>query len=235
VPSFGFSVWSAILFLRQIFVSRAGPQGGFSAFQTSIGASESSPPGKRVLNTRCGSGIGQRDMYHIFAAKCHGQDSAVRWEYHPLRPPAANAPGLIKLPAPIIAGISGMDKKVDLAGASGCFDTVGAVDEIARLGFHAKAIQRSASQGLLRALAEIGRHLHLGDLESALQRGLKLALLNRQIELVACDANPGAATGRPSTYVRRHLAIRPEREAYQLFARRSPAREDAGALGCVRV
>src|SRR4051812_46438126 len=69
VPSFGFSVWSAILFLRQI-VSRAGPQGGFSAFQTTIGASESSPPGKRERNTRSGGGIGQGNMYHIFAAQC---------------------------------------------------------------------------------------------------------------------------------------------------------------------
>ena len=48
VPSFGLSVWSAILFLRQIFVSRAGPQGGFAAFQTSIGASESPPTPERV-------------------------------------------------------------------------------------------------------------------------------------------------------------------------------------------
>src|SRR3954447_21307011 len=73
VPSFGFSVWSAILSLRQIFISRAGPQGGFSTFQTTIGASESPPPSKRVLDTRSGGGIGQRDMYHILAPKCHGQ------------------------------------------------------------------------------------------------------------------------------------------------------------------
>src|SRR5437773_6186613 len=44
VPSFGFSVWSAILFLRQIVFSRKRPQGGFSAFQTTIGASEIPPP-----------------------------------------------------------------------------------------------------------------------------------------------------------------------------------------------
>ena len=31
VPSFGLSVWSAILFLRQIFFSRDGARGGFSA------------------------------------------------------------------------------------------------------------------------------------------------------------------------------------------------------------
>src|SRR5215213_4919080 len=63
VPSFGFSVWSAILFLRQIFFSRAGPQGGFSTFQTTIRASETSPPLERVLDTRSGSGIGQGDVY----------------------------------------------------------------------------------------------------------------------------------------------------------------------------
>src|SRR5204862_7371127 len=48
VPSFGFSVvWSAILFLRQIFFSRAVPQGGFSTFRTTFRASECSPPRKR--------------------------------------------------------------------------------------------------------------------------------------------------------------------------------------------
>src|SRR5690348_13796108 len=69
VPSFGFSVWSAILFLRQIFVSRVCPQGGFSAFKDLGSASESQPPGKRVSDTRSGGGIGQGDMYHIFAAE----------------------------------------------------------------------------------------------------------------------------------------------------------------------
>src|SRR5207248_6739386 len=65
VPSFGFSVvWSAILFLRQIFFSRAVPQGGFSTSKTTIGASESSPPLKRVPDARSGGGIDQRDMYH---------------------------------------------------------------------------------------------------------------------------------------------------------------------------
>src|SRR3954452_12409590 len=85
VPSFGFSVWSVILFLRQIFVSRAGPQGGFSTFRTTNRASESSPPDKRMSDTRSGGGIGQGDVYHILAPQCHRQDSASLWEYHPLR------------------------------------------------------------------------------------------------------------------------------------------------------
>src|SRR5438477_1674814 len=76
VPSFGFSVWSAILFLRQIFFSRAGPQGGFSTFRTTIGASESPPTLERVINTRSGGGIGQGNVYHILAPQCHRQDSA---------------------------------------------------------------------------------------------------------------------------------------------------------------
>src|SRR5437763_6111679 len=83
VPSFGSSVWSAILSLRQIFVSRNDPRGGFTVSRTSIGAIKSPPPGKRVTDTRSGSGIGQRDMYHILAPKCHGQDSTVQGEYHP--------------------------------------------------------------------------------------------------------------------------------------------------------
>src|SRR5690348_10018114 len=91
VPSFGFSVWSAILSLRQIVFSRTRPRGGFSTSKTSIGASESSPPGKRVADTRSGGGIGQRGMYHILAAKCHRQDSARLREYHPLLLASADA------------------------------------------------------------------------------------------------------------------------------------------------
>src|SRR5919107_315077 len=112
VPSFGFSVWSAILFLRLIFFSRAGPQGGFSTFQTSIGASESSPPSKRVAHTRSGGGIGQRDMYHILAPKCHRQDSALQREYHPLRAAPADAPRLVERLAPILTRVGGVDQQV---------------------------------------------------------------------------------------------------------------------------
>src|SRR5437763_15252683 len=104
VPSFGFSVWSAILFLRQIFVSRERPQGGFAAFKTTIGAIKSPPPGKRARDARSGSGIGQRDMYHILAPKCHGQDSAIQGEYHPPCVAAAHPPGLIQLAAAVLAG-----------------------------------------------------------------------------------------------------------------------------------
>src|SRR6476619_8428816 len=131
VPSFGFSVWSAILFLRQIFVSRAGPQGGFSTFQTTIGASESPPPGKRVSNTRSGGGIGQRDMYHILAPECHGQDSAPLGKYHPPRFASADPPGLVERPVAVLARVSRVNQQMDLAGAGRGLDLVVAVDEVA--------------------------------------------------------------------------------------------------------
>src|SRR3954471_16618086 len=114
VPSFGFSVWSAILFLCQIF-SRAGPQGGFSTFRTTIGASESSPPGKRMSDTRSGGGIGQGDMYHILAPKCHGQDSAGFREYHPPRTATADPPGLVHPPAAVFARVQRVDQQMHLA------------------------------------------------------------------------------------------------------------------------
>src|SRR5205823_8134238 len=117
VPSFGFSVWSAILFLRQIFFSRAAPQGGFSAFRTTIGASESPPTLERVADTRSGGGIGQGDVYHILAPQCHGQDSTWLGEYHPLRTPTAYSPGLVELPAAVLAGVSGVDQERYLARA----------------------------------------------------------------------------------------------------------------------
>ena len=67
VPSFGFSVWSAILFLRQISSAEPVLKAGSPPSRPTIGVSESPPPGKRVSDTRSGSGIGQGDMYHIFA------------------------------------------------------------------------------------------------------------------------------------------------------------------------
>src|SRR5215210_7943893 len=105
VPSFGFSVWSAILFLRQNLFSRAGSQGGISTFGTAIGASESSPPSKRVTNTRSGGGISQRNMYHILAPKCHRQDSARLGENQPLWLAPADPPRLIELAAAVVGGV----------------------------------------------------------------------------------------------------------------------------------
>ena len=66
-------------------------------------------PGKRVLDTRSGGGIGQGDVYHILAPKCHRQDSARFREYHPLRNAAAHPPGLVELLAPVLARIGGVD------------------------------------------------------------------------------------------------------------------------------
>src|SRR5947209_7882535 len=109
VPSFGFSVWSAILILRQFVFSRKRPQGGFSAFQTTIRASEIPPPVKRVPDTRSSSGINQCDMYHIFAAKCHGQDSAMQGEYHPPEFASAYPPCLIEPAAAVLARVGRVD------------------------------------------------------------------------------------------------------------------------------
>ena len=91
------------------------PQGGFSAFKTTFRASESQPPGKRVTDTRSGGGIGQGDMYHIFAPQCHRQDSARLGEYHPSLLASADAPRLVETAAAVLAGVGGVDEEVDLA------------------------------------------------------------------------------------------------------------------------
>ena len=235
VPSFGFSVWSAILFLRQIFFSRAGPQGGFSTFQTTIGASESSPPGKRVSDTRSGGGIGQGDMYHILAPQCHRQDSAALGEYHPLRPASADPPGLVERSAAVLAGVGGVEQQVDLARAGGGLDPVGAVDEVAGARFHAEPVERGLAQRCLGPLAEIGGNVDVVGLERALQRGLELALGVGRVELGAGDADPGAAARSAGADVGRDLAVGPEREPDQLVPRALAAGEDARPLRDVRL
>src|SRR3954452_19131695 len=131
VPSFGFSVWSAILFLRSIFFSRERPQGGFSTFRTTIGASESPPTLERVGNTRSGGGIGQGDVYHILAPQCHGQDSAAFGEYHPLRITSADPPGLVEAAIAVVSRVGSVDEQAYLARAGGRLDAVEAVDEVA--------------------------------------------------------------------------------------------------------
>jgi hypothetical protein len=227
VPSFGFSVWSVILFLRSIFFSRAGPQGGFSTFRTSNGASESSPPCKRVLDTRSGGGIGQGDMYHILAPKCHRQDSALFREYHPHLPAPADAPCLVERPAAVVGRIGGVNKEADLAGTGRSFDAIKAANEIACTGFHAETIERGLSQRTLGALTKIGRNLDVIGLERALQGSLQLALQICLIELVAGNADPGAAARSASADIGPDGSIRPERQADQLVPRALSARENA--------
>src|SRR3954447_10858961 len=196
VPSFGFSVWAAILFLRQIFFSRERPQGGFAAFKTTIGAIKSPPPGKRVSDTRSGSGIGQRDMYHIFAPECHGQDSAIQGEYHPPGIASAHAPGLVEVAAAVFARVGGVDQQRDFARSGGILDLVGAVDQVAGPRFHAEAVECGLPERLLYQLAEIGGDVEVVGLERALQRALELALDVGCIKLGASNADPRTAAGR---------------------------------------
>src|SRR5215213_1196532 len=193
VPSFGFSVWSAILILRQIFFSRERPQGGFSAFRTTIGASKSPPALKRVLDTRSGGGIGQGDMYHILAPECHRQDSAIEREYHPPGVAPTDAPRLVERAIAVVARVSSVDEQMDLARSRRIFDAVGAGDQVAGPRFHAEPVERRLAERSLGALAEIGGDGYVVDLERALERGFELALGVGRVELGAADGNPCAA------------------------------------------
>src|SRR5690348_2454707 len=233
VPSFGFSVWSAILFLRSVFFSRAGPQGGFLAFQTSFRASESSPPGKRVLHTRSGGGIGQGDVYHIVPPKCHGQDSARQREYHPLLLSAADPPGLVEFAAAVLGGVGRVDEEVDLARSRGRLDLVGAVDQVARARLHAEPVERGLAQSRFGPSPEVRRDLHVIRLERTLERRLELALRVRGVELGVGDADPRTAPRRPRADVGRDAAVGTEREANELLLRAFSAGKNAGAFGDV--
>ena len=234
VPSFGFSVWSAILFLRQNFFSRAGPQGGFSAFQTTIGASESPPPRKRVADTRSGGGIGQGDMYHILAPKCHGQDSARLREYHPLGLASADAPRLVEPLAAVLAGVGGMDEQVDLARARGVLDPLGAVDEVAGARLHAEPVERGLAQrGSVRSPRSAGTLTSLvlnARCSAAFSLPLALASSSSARATPIHAPRPGARARTSGATV----AVGPEREPDQLVLRALAASEDAGPLRDVR-
>ena len=107
-------------------------------------------------------------MYHILAPKCHGQDSARLGEYHPLRAAPADAPGLVHFPAAVFARIACVDEECHLAAAGGGLDSLGAVDQLALAGLHAKAVERRLPERSFDALTQVGRHCNLVRLECAL-------------------------------------------------------------------
>jgi hypothetical protein len=184
------------------FFSRAGPQGGFSAFQTTIGASESSPPDKRMSDTRSGGGIGQGDMYHIFAPQCQRQDSAWLRENHPPRPSSAHSPSLVEALAAVVTGIRSVNEEMEPSRPRGCLNLFGAVDEIARSSLHPQSIERRLAERRLGALAKLGGNRDSVGPEGTLESCLEPALGVGCIEFGARNADPGASTRCSCTHVR---------------------------------
>jgi hypothetical protein len=149
--------------------------------------------------------------------------------------PSAYSPCLVELPAPVVAGVGGVDEQRDLARSGGGFDLVGAIDEVAGPSLHPKPVERVLAKSGLRASAEISRHGDIMRLERALERRLKPAFGVGCIEFAASDPDPGAAAWSAGAHVRRHAAIRAEREADQFILRAFSAREDARPLRDVRL
>jgi hypothetical protein len=182
-----------------------------------------------VLHTRRGGTVCQRDVYHIFAPEGHGQDGAFLGEKKALPAIAVNnfvgtadAPSLVELPAAILARIYRVNQELDGALASGDFNLVGAIDEVARTSLHPKAIQRRLTERGFDERAEVGGNLHIAGLEGSSQRSLELALRIGLIEFRAGNADPCAAAGGAGANVRCDSAVRAEREPDQrVFGRRT--------------
>jgi hypothetical protein len=169
-------------------------------------------------------------MYHIFAAQCHRQDSARLWEYHPSLVASTHSPCLVEAPAAVLARIGGMEEQVDLAGAGGGLDALGAVDQIARPRFHSEAVEGGLPERSFDPGAEVGGNRKGVGFERALQRRLQLVLGMSVVELDARDSDPRAAARGAGANVGCHGTVRPEREPDQLLFRGLAAGEDAGAL-----
>jgi hypothetical protein len=187
-----------------------------------------------MLDTRSGDGIGQGDVYHILAPKCHGQDSASLGEYHPFRTASADPPGLVEFPAPVFTRIGGVNEQGDLSRTSGIFDPVSAVDEIAGTRFHAEPVESGLAERRLSAFAKVDRNGDGIGLERALESGLELSLGIGAVELGASDGDPRATTGRTGANVGRDAAVWTEREPDQLVARALATGQDARPLRNVR-
>jgi hypothetical protein len=80
---------------------------------------------------------------------------------------AAHPPSLVELPPAVLTGVSGVDEEVDVALASGDFNLVGAVDEVARARLHSEAVERRLAKRRFGALAQIGGDLYVACLERA--------------------------------------------------------------------
>src|SRR5436189_4841827 len=91
--------------------------------------------------------IGQSEMYHILASQRHRQDGAFFRKYQSARPAAADPPGLVELPAAVIAGVRGMDQQTHLAGPGGSLDPVGTVDQSPAARLEAQAVEGGLAQG----------------------------------------------------------------------------------------
>src|SRR5688572_28850521 len=93
-------------------------------------------------------------MYHILAAKRHRQDGAFLGKLKTLAVAvrknfgiAPDAPGLVELPAAVLACVRGVNEQVHVAAPGGGFHSVRTVDEVARARFHAEAVQSRLTKG----------------------------------------------------------------------------------------
>jgi hypothetical protein len=188
-----------------------------------------------VSDTRSGGGIGQRDMYHILAPKCHRQDSTPAGEYHPLRTAPSDPPRLVERAAPVIACIGCVDEEVDLARTGCILYALEAVHELAGTGLHAQPVERRLAKRGLGPFAKIGRDLDFVRLEGPLERALQPSLGICSIELGASDADPRPAARCTGADVGGNAVIGAEREPDQLVPCSLAPGEDARPLGNVRL
>jgi hypothetical protein len=121
------------------------------------------------------------------------------------------------------------------AGASGIFDAIGAVDEIASSSLHAEAVECRLAKCSLGLHAKVCRHSDSVGLERALQGGLELVFGDCAIKLGAGYTDPCTATRRSCPNVGGDPPVRTERESDQLAACAFAACENARPLGNVRL
>ena len=192
--------------------------------------SESAPPGKRMGYASSGSVIGQGDVYHIFAAKRHGQDRTLFRKYKATAFAASNPECLIEPAAAIFTGIGGVDQQVDLPLARSRFDPFGPVQQGPRTRFHAEAIKRGLTKGSFGPGAKIRGDIERCGFKRAGQGALELALCISLVEFSARHGNPRPAAWSLGADVRRNLPVGAERKPDQAVARPLAAGEDAGAF-----
>ena len=122
-----------------------------------------------------------------------------------------------------------MKQQVDLAGAGGTLDLVGAGKQRTAARLEAEPVERGLAKRTLDPLAKVSRNIERGGLERAGQGALELALGVGSVERASAHPDPRATPRRPRADIGRDLAVRAKREPDQRITRALSTGQDAGA------
>jgi hypothetical protein len=124
----------------------------------------------------------------------------------------AHTPGLVTLAAAVGACVRCVEQKPDLAAAGCCIDFLGTQDKVPCPCFQAQPVKKSLFQPAVNASGKVIDDLDFVRFESTAQQSGQFALGLSLGQFGVVDTDPRATTGGLGEEIRRHTAVRTERE-----------------------